>query len=272
MKIHNDQRLIDQFLTSHQHMAVAAVEGLEIDEAALLMENIPPDKSRIILSNLAPHKAGKVLEKMSFEQVVNVVGPLPTNILESILRVTSPSFRKRVLAELPPDLRKVLRRSLTYRKSQVGGHLEARVLTLSENSTVAKSLSEIKTTHATVQPLMFVLSPNKELVGYVEASDLLLSNPQKTVQSIMKPVPQVAVADMLVKDVLEHWNDSFAYLPVVKGEGQFIGVISRSTLSKLDLTQVDTDKLVVKAGSALGDLYLIGLTSLLGSSDQRMNP
>jgi len=272
MKTHNDQRLIDQFLTNHQQMAVAAIETLEIDEVALLIENMAPDKSRIVLTNLAPHKAGKVLERVSFEQAVNIVRPLPTNILESILRVTNSSFRKQVLAELPPDVRKLLRRSLTYRKNQVGAHLEARVLTLSEKSSVEKSLSEIKTTQATVQPLLFVLSPTQELVGYVEISDLLLNSPQKTVHSIMKPVPPAVVADMSVKDVLQNWNDSFAYLPVVKGEGQFIGVASRSTLSKLDLTKVDTDKLVVKAGSALGDLYLIGLTGLLGSSDQRMNP
>ncbi len=271
MKTHNDQRLIDQFLIKHQNIAVAAVDELAIDEIALLIENMPSDESKIILSNLTPHKAGKVLERVSFEQVLIVVEQLPTNISESILRSASQSFRKQILTKLPPDVSKYLRRSLVYRKNQVGAHLEAKFLTLSENSSVEKVLADIKTTKAAVQPLMFVLGKNKALVGYIEANDLLTNSSQKSIRSLINPISQTVLADMSVKDVLDNWNNSFVYLPVIKGDGQFIGVVSRNTLSKLDLTKVGTDRLTVKAGSALGDLYLIGLTSLLGNSDQNTN-
>ncbi|MEM6841266.1 MAG: CBS domain-containing protein [Bacteroidota bacterium] len=271
MKTHNDQRFIDQFLSNHRSTAVAAVEALEIDEIALLLQHVAPDKAKIILAEINPYKAGKVLEGIPVTSVVNVVKALPTNISEPILRMIDPSFRQQILAELPPEVNKPLRRSLTLSRNQVGAHLEPSFLTLTENSTIEKALSEIKTTSATIQSHIFVVENKKLLVGYLEVSDLLSNSPEKIVRSVMKPAPSAITATMLVKDVLESWDDSFAYLPVVNAENRLIGIVSRGTLSKLAVPSVGTDRLAVKAGSALGDLYLIGLAGLLGSSDQTTN-
>ena len=183
-----------------------------------------------------------------------------------------PSLRKQIIVDLPPDVRKPLKRSLTFSRNQVGAHLEPSFLTLSESSSVEKVLSEIKATQVTVQPQMFVVSKEKMLVGYLEATDLLSNSPEKIIHSIMKPAPSTVVATMSVKDVLEHWDDAMVYLPVVNAENQVLGIVSRGTLSKLTLTSVSTDRLEVKAGSALGDLYLVGLTGLLGGTDHQTNP
>ncbi|MGB3852095.1 MAG: CBS domain-containing protein [Tunicatimonas sp.] len=269
--MNNDQRLIDQFLTSHRDIAIAAIEELTIDEVVLLLEDMAPNKSAAVLSSLPSYKAGRVLDRMSLKNAVNVVGLLPIPVSESILRSINRPLRQQIVAELPMGLRKHLKRALTFRKDQVGAHLESDLLTLSESSTVEKALLEIKTTTSMVRSPLFVVDKAKTLVGYIETNDLLANEPQKTIRSIKKPVSQVVASDMTVKDALEHWDDSFVYLPVVKGEGQFLGAVSRNGLSALKLANVGTDKSAVKAGSALGDLYLVGLTSLLGSSDQNKN-
>jgi Mg/Co/Ni transporter MgtE len=270
--MNNDQRIIDQFLISHREIAIAAIEALEIQEIALLIESMAPSKSEVILTNIAPFKAGKVLERVPVDHAATIIGLLPTDVSESMLRIIDRSFRKQILAELQPDLRKQLKRALTFSKNQVGAHLEPGVVTVSESSTVEKVLSTIKTSNEAALPVIFVLDKAKTLIGYIETNDLLLSEPQRLIRSVMKPVSHWVFANMSVKDVLNNWDDSFLYLPVVKGEGQFVGVVSRSTLTKLELTKANTDKLALKAGGALGDLYLIGLTSLLGSSDQNINP
>lgn len=270
--MNNDQRIIDQFLVSHRDLAIAAIEELEINEIVLLIENMAPNKSGVILTSMVPFKAGRVLEKVSLKHAATIIGLLPANISEPILRIMDHSLRKQLLAELQPDLRKQLKLALTFSKNQVGAHLEPGFITVSESSTVEKVLSVIKTTKAAALPVMFVLDKTKTLVGYIEANDLLVNEPKKIIRSVMKPVAHSVFANMSVKDVLENWDDSFLYLPVIKGEGQFVGVVSRSTLTKLNLTKASTDKLALKAGSALGDLYLIGLSSLLGSSDQNTNP
>lgn len=272
MKIRNDQRFIDQFLTHHRNTAVAAIEALEIDEIALLLENVAPDKIMIILSGMAPYRVVKVLEKMPVTQAVGIIGVLPIEISKSILRAVNSSLRKKILVELPPDVRKPLKRSLTFNRTQVGAHLKPSFFTLSESSSVETALSEIKATQVTVQSQMFVIDKKKVLVGYLEATDLLSNSSETTIRSIMKPAPSTVVATMLVKDVLEHWDDSMVYLPVVNADNQVIGIVSRGTLSNLVLTSVSTDRLEVKAGSALGDLYLVGLTGLLGGTDHQTNP
>ena len=269
--MNNDQLLIDQFFANHPDLALATIEQFELAEIAVLVEHLPLNQSTAVLSNLPHYKAGKVLEKVTLEHATRMVEHLALPDAESILRVAEETFRDRLLNDLPVDTAKLLRRSLSFSKNQIGARLEPYVLTLSEHMKIADALIEIKETVALVRPLLFVLDAERKLVGYVETNALVSNDPGKAVQSVMIPMPHTVFAEMTIKDVLENWNDSFVDLPVVKTDGEFLGVVSRASLAGMESHHRRVDNSVVKAGNALGDLYLIGLTALLGSSDTSKN-
>ncbi len=71
---------------------------------------------------------------------------------------------------------------------------------------------------------------------------------------------------MEIHQVLLHWNHELSELPVVDSEGVFIGVVSRSVSEHIAQDKKKQDHSVLDTGRALGELYLIGLSGLLGGS------
>jgi Mg/Co/Ni transporter MgtE len=60
--MNNDKHLIEQFINHHPEIAIPIIEEFEIQEIAILIEDLSSDYSISILSQIAPYKAGKVLE------------------------------------------------------------------------------------------------------------------------------------------------------------------------------------------------------------------
>ena len=268
MKAMHDQLLIHQFLSKHPEQAVEVIERMTIEDIVKLMQELATGSAQIILSNLTPYQAGKVIARMPLERTNAIVGTMPTRVTEAILRTMPKANQGELLDSLPDELGKYLRNSLSYKKNQVGSLVEAGILTLPEDTIVGKALEIIKDTKALTKPVLFVLDAESKLAGYVKVNDLLTTDTKKSITGVTRQVAQPLIAHMLIKDALDRWDDSLAELPVVKGNGHFIGVASRATLSKQATITTRTSKLEVKTGNALGDLYLIGLTSLLGSPDE----
>ncbi|MEQ9302268.1 MAG: hypothetical protein RJQ14_00015 [Marinoscillum sp.] len=270
--MNKDQLLINQFLSSHPQIALAAIEALETEEITLLVDSLSLDQSVVILSQLAPYKSGKVLEKVKPERAIACLEHLPLSNAESLLRICEKSIGSQILKGVNLDRANHLKRALTFDKDQVGAHLEPYVFTLPENMKIEKALLQIKSSGAVVRPHVFVLDDMKKLVGYLEVNELITNDSQKSTHSIMKTVSRTVFADMSVKDVLESWDHAFIDLPVVKVGGEFIGTVSRVTLSEVESGKSSLDNSAIKAGNALGELFTIGLTSLLGSAESNRKP
>ncbi len=270
MKMENDQLLVDKFLDHHPDHAVDAIERLSIHEIVILIESLSTDKSRIVFANMPAFKAAKVLEHVPLDYKIQIFTTIPLSLAENILRSMDKPKQQETLDQLPNELGSNLKRALIYNKKQIGAHIKTDILVLFEDYTVERALIEIKKGIASAKPIMFVINKAKELVGYVEVNELVASESNKLIRSIMKEGSSPIIANMLIKDALENWDDSFTELPVVKVNGLFLGVVSRVELSKLGETRGTTGKLEIKTGNALGDLYLIGLTSLLGNPEQNL--
>jgi Glu-tRNA(Gln) amidotransferase subunit E-like FAD-binding protein len=79
---------------------------------------------------------------------------------------------------------------------------------------------------------------------------------------------------MSINDLLDRWDDALVNMPVVDVEGVFIGSVSKVVLSELSQgfrNRKQVDDAAIKAGNALGELYLIGLSGLLGSHSESDN-
>jgi Mg/Co/Ni transporter MgtE len=266
----NEQLLIDQFLSSHPGAAVAVIDELETEEIALLIDSLSLEQSMVVLTRLLRYKSGKVLEKITLERAVACIDHLALSNAEAILRVCEKSISTKILNGVQPERAKYLKRALAFDKDQVGAHLEPYVFTLSINMKIAKALSLIKSCKAIVKPHVFVLDDEKKLVGYLGVNELVTNEPNKAIQTIMKKVPRTVFADMTAKDLLDDWDHAFIDLPVVKVDGEFIGTVSRVSLSEVKSGKATIDNSAIKAGNALGELFSIGLTSLLGSAESNL--
>ncbi|MEO9871541.1 CBS domain-containing protein [Ekhidna sp.] len=270
--MNNDQLLIDQFLSSHPEIAIASINELETEEIALLIETLSLDQSMVILSRLLPYKSGKALERITPERAIACMDHLSLSNAEAILRICEKSISTQILNGVQPERAKYLKRALAFDKDLVGAHLEPYVFTLPVNMKIEKALHLIKSSKAVVKPHVFVLDDEKKLVGYLEVNELITNDPNRTIQTVMKKVPRTVFADMNAKDLLENWDHAFIDLPVVKVNREFIGTVSRVSLAEFKSSKATIDNSAIKAGNALGELFTIGLTSLLGSAESNLKP
>jgi len=261
-----DQHLVNQFFLDHPDTALQCVEELEIEEIAELLETLAPDQCTMILSRLPTYKTGKVIEKVSTHRACELVELLSPKSCQKILLVANKSVREQILKGISNETAAYLRRALKYPKDRVGAHLEPFVLTLPNSIKIEKALSLMTNNKAIIKPHIFILDEEGKLAGYVESNSLITASPTTKIQSVLKAVKKPAFADMSVADLVEHWDNAFIDLPVVNVEGLFIGTVSRVSLSEFKEGNTSIDNSAIKAGNALGDLYLIGLTSLLGSA------
>lgn len=268
--MNNDQSLIDQLLSRHPEVALSAIDELDTEEIASLIDAFSLDQSMVVLSRLLPYKSGKVLESITHERAIDCMDHLPLTHAEAILRICENSISNQILAGVQPERAKYLKRALAFNKDQAGAHLEPYVFTLPVNMKIEKALQLIKRSKAAVKPHVFVLDEDKKLVGYLEVNELIRNDPDRTIQTITKTVTRTVFADMNARDLLESWDHAFIDLPVVKVDGAFIGTVSRVSLAEVKSGKVTIDNSAIKAGNALGELFTIGLTSLLGSAESNL--
>lgn len=265
----SDDQLLYEFLKNHPAAAIKAIGELPVEEIAILAESIPDEQSAFILTQLMPYTAGRVLEKISHNKIKirSVIEQLPLSNAESLLRQVNLSLQHQILDDLNQELSKHLKRILAYNKNYVGAYLNSYIFTLSANSTVEHALHEIRHTSAILKPRLYILEENHAMVGYVDITELLSADAQKIIRSLAKPSPVVTYPDSRVDDLLENWNDVESDIPVLMPNGEFLGTVSYAEMTKQHSNYSETNNSAISAGNALGDLYIIGLTSLLGNSD-----
>lgn len=269
-----DQLLIGQFFKDHENLAINYIESLDVKDIASLTESLTLDQNCQLFSKLNAYRAGQVIEKIPVEKAGIIISRLSTLVAQSLLRVAKPTNREAILNQLKPELAIPLRRGLAYSQDRVGAHIDSLVLTLSGGMTIEKGLAAINSSTANAQPHFFILDKEKKLTGYVELFDLLQGEGHMQINTKQRLVNQPALADMSIGDLLDHWDHTLVYLPVVDINGVFIGSVSRAVLSEIHERRTvgkSKDYASIKAGNALGDLYMIGLTSLLGSPSDSDN-
>ena len=84
---------------------------------------------------------------------------------------------------------------------------------------------------------------------------------------IVSYLPSVLAAVIIVFAIL-----IFIDLPVAKVDGEFIGTVSRVSLAEIKSGKTAIDNSAVKAGNALGELFTIWPTSLIGSAESNLKP
>ncbi len=260
--------LIGQFFKEHEDLAINYIESLAVEEIASLVESLTIAQNSILFTKLNAFRAGQVLEKISIDKAGLILSRISILSAQSLLRVSKMSKREAFLNQLKSEKAISLRKGLTFPLDRVGAHIEPFVLTLSGRMTIEKGLSMIHSNTANVQLHFFVVDKEKKLTGYVELYDLMQGESHLQIKTKQRPIKKPALADMSIGDLLDHWDHTLVYLPVVDVDGVFIGSVSRATLSEVHQSRTSgkrKDHAAVKAGNALGDLYMIGLTSLLGS-------
>jgi len=250
-------------------------------DAARILERLPPEKTASLLKETPLLPAAKVLERMDPGPAIDCLMVLGVKrcgaILEKLsfelaslfLRRMEKSYRESILQSIPPEAADPIRRVLEYPEGTAGSLMTPLVFTVPEDIPAREALKRARRHPQQIIDYIYVLNRENHLAGLVTIRELMLADPDAPISTMMP----ARIGRLSVRSnrpaILAHpgWREFYA-LPVVDEKGIFLGAIGYHTLRRLEgeageIRMADPEK---TAGSALGELYRIGLAGFLKSA------
>lgn len=262
-------RILEQFITSHPRAAVAEIEKLSDQEIMEYLVSIPSQLAAGFLVHMERFRAARILLQLEQPTSSAIMEAMPEISVLDLIRIQNLPDQEKLLSGLQAQKQNNLRDVLNFPGDCVGAYLDPGVFTLFQDQSVSESIEQIKNHTLQVYSYIMVIDSERKLTGYVTIKDLIKSEPQSKIRTIMKEDPPCILADTVVSSPALKATISqlpFHNIPVVNVGGTFLGVISIDRLSKLEVGDESLHRQALQAGSALGDLYQIGLLSLFRST------
>ena len=234
------------------------LERADGQDVAALLARAPVTASAAIVARLSPHLVTSVLAHLEPARAAEILANLPAEAAARYARRLDPDRREGILDAVEPRRARGIRRLLDYPDGTAGSLMDPEVLALPSASTAQEALQRVRETPHLARYNLYVLDEGQRLAGALNLRELLLARPTARLQDIMTRDPYRVPARSDRASLLAHpgWQVVHA-LPVVDGDGAFLGVIRYSVLRSLErsgrsgLDESDT-------ANALGELFSTG--------------
>lgn len=264
-----DQLLLEEFVANHSTEAARIVEQSDTEYALAIIEKLPSDLAVIMIKNMEQYAVVKCLETMKIDRSVEIIEKLPVQLSASILRKMTAETRELILTNVTVELSIPLKQMLEYSEFSVGAIMNPLVPTLPDDISSKDAQQRVKKHSQQILHYIFVTRRDNTFAGIVKLEDLIIANSKEKLVSIMKTDIPHLNADTVFHKILDHpgWTE-FSALPVLDGSGNFLGAIGHGQIRKIE-NSIKIPNQTKLTSNALGQLYRIGLESLLFTAGER---
>lgn len=206
--------------------AVARILEDEVPgETSRFIAALDPGASGEVLANLAPDRAARSLDGLSDEQAADRLGRMAPRHTASILRELSERRRRALLERIPQARRLQTNFLLRQPRRTVGAWMETQIPSAPMDAIVEAALNRMAE-QAAQSSGIYVLGPERSLVGWVPVAKLLGADRAAHLESLMeRDVPRLrANAGIDAALVDPAWEESDA-LAVIDSDGRLVGAI-----------------------------------------------
>lgn len=201
----------------HSKDRMAIFADLPDKTAAEALHELSPKIQAYLLTTIDAKKALKILDKMPLDEVADVLGDIPDEKEEELLRL----MRKR----RAKDVQKLLK----HHDETAGGLMTTEIVTLPQNLTVEDTINRLRENAPSAETIyyLYVVDDSGKLVGILSMRKLIVSKPSTPISEIMiKDFVTVTpdVNQKKVADIISKYN--LLALPVVNQEGAIQGIVT----------------------------------------------
>lgn len=254
--------LIQSFIRDHAAEAARVLENHPLDELIALFSGMPPDLSAALYEAMEASAAAACLERVEAGRAGEAVELLALERAAPLLRRVRPETREAILGLLPPEPGQHLELLLSCREDTAGALMDPRMLTLPAEVTAGEALDRVRRRPEQATSYSFVVERDETLAGVLSLRELLGADSERPVSTLMRRDVVCLRMDDSLASVRVHpgWLE-FHILPVLDSQGRFAGALRHRTLRRAAGGEDPGGP--GQAGSALGELYRIGLSALV---------
>jgi magnesium transporter len=204
-------------------MEVEATERMRIysylspEEVAGVMEHIELEDAQIFFSEMDPQFASMIFAEMATDDAVDILNEMEKDKVVSFLTI---------MDEEEADEIKDL---LHYEEKTAGSIMTTEFISVYKTQMVKDTMVQLKKEGPDAETIyyLYVVDEDKKLVGVLSLRDLIISDDETTIESIMNEnVSSVSVAENQ-EDVAKMMRDyDFLAVPVVDFQHHLIGIIT----------------------------------------------
>ena len=209
---------IAEFLTEAPPTnAILMFRMLPKNMAAEVFTMLPIDRQTKFIADVTDKELVPFLDELFLDDMVDIVGEMPANIVKKILKNTD------------SEERMLINQFLKYPKDSAGSLMTIEYVRLKKGMTVNQSLKHIKEIGLKSETIYtcYVTDENRILEGIISLKDLVLSDSEEKIDNLFnKEFICVNTHDDQEKVAGVFKRYGFLALPVVDNENRLIGIIT----------------------------------------------
>jgi magnesium transporter len=258
------RRLADHLLEQHPERAVRVLEKLGVGETVRLLGRGSAKSASELLRHLAPQLAAAILQELDAARAARIVDAMDLDVAARLVRRLATEAQVQILDRIEQRRSRGLAALLRFPESSAGALMDPDVLALPMDLTAREALAQVRESAAHARYNLYVVDRDQRLAGVLTLRELLQARPRTPLSDLMVPEPQRLLAEAGREAVLSHpgWKQVHS-LPVVDGNGAYLGAIRYRTLRSLERELRPGGPADVDASSALGELLAATAGGLL---------
>ena len=187
------------------------------ESAANVCVELDTDTQRALIESFTDRELAAMLEEMYLDDTVDIIEEMPAAVVKRIIKTSS------------SDDREMINRLLMFNRDTAGAIMTTEYVRLIPEMTVSEALSHIKSIAIDKETIYtcYVTDRKRHLLGIVTAKDLLLSEQDVTLDSIMEEsVVFARTTDDKEEVALLFDRYGFLAIPVVDSECRLVGIVT----------------------------------------------
>jgi magnesium transporter len=266
MTIQSDTILIKKFLSDHPKEAVRLIEQQKDEEIAALLDALPDSISARVIAHMNMLNSINCLQIMTIPKVVAILENLALELVSALIRNISVNVQKEILESMTKEKSIFLNKTLTYPEGTVGSIMDPLVYTFFEDISVSNALKLWKNHAELNENYVYTVTRDHKIAGVLNLYELLRLKSDQLLGTVINRKVSKLFADVKLTLIQNHpgWQEQLV-LPVVDDNNIIQGVLRYKILRRFEESRVKRvlPRHLMKTSSALGELYRLGITSLI---------
>ena len=214
--------------TLHPSDLADIIEDLGRQSRANLFSALDEEHAADVLEELEPHAQIHIVESLPVEKVADVLEKMPADEVADILDELEDDKAESLLKEMEAGSSQEVRDLLEYGDKEVGSLMTTELLSYQAEKTIEDVLSDLRNKKPEAAELynLFVVDNKEELLGSFTLRDLVVSQPDTLISSIMKTEPICLVDDEeidAIAEIISKYN--LLAIPVVDKNNLLQGMV-----------------------------------------------
>ncbi len=228
----NKKRLTEikqEFNEMNEYDIASLIEELPDNLLAQAFRLLPKDIATEVFINLEEDVEVKLISALSSTEATNIIEDMYTDDAADLFDEMPASMVNKLLSNVSKETRTSINKLLRYPENSAGSLMAMEYIHLKKGINIKEALERIRAQKDELvsYDACFVTDSSRKLLGYIEAKELLINEPETLIDDIMEECEHVITTMMDQEDVANIFQDyDYSTLPVVDSEKRLVGIIT----------------------------------------------